>query len=276
MEDRYDFLSKNGIKEVELNGTIHKGYRLRTMKLRGQIAQGLALPFSFFTEKLPTEVGTDITELLGVVKWEPPIKESLGQMMPKGNFPYFIPKTDEERIQNLDLASLNGKYWNAFEKIDGTSATYFKWQGEVGICSRNFEQKLEGSNVYTRVFNKYDLGNIIPEGIAIQAEIAGPGIQKNRQGFKELTMCLFNVFDINKQCYIDWYKMGMFYEIPQVPFFYYYLYDEEIPDIETWLTLATNSGKNSEGIVFSRYDTDLPFGKESFKVINNEYLVKNQ
>ena len=82
--------------------------------------------------------GTDVTELLGIQKYEPPIPAQLGGKV-KGNFPSFIRKTDEERVQNLVKDYMKwveyGILFYATEKLDGTSATYYLYDGEFGVCS---------------------------------------------------------------------------------------------------------------------------------------------
>lgn len=276
LEPRWEFLNKNGVKSVEIEGTVYTGYRLRTMKLRGQIAQGLALPLSFFTENLPTEIGADITELLRVVKWEMPVGNCIGNSRPKGNFPAFIPKTDEERIQNIKLKNLVGKIWNGYEKLDGTSATYYNWEGEVGMCSRNWDLKVEPGSVYYDMLKKYDIENTLPDGYAIQCEIVGPGIQKNRQGFVDKQLRLFRVFDIAKQCFIPYDNLLWLNTIPKVYLIHSNLVTTEFNTIEDYFMLLECLAPNQEGIVFYTYDPSLPFGKDSFKIINNAYLLKNK
>lgn len=75
----------------EFNGV--KGARLRTKKLRGQISQGLLLSMSTLAQhpKCPciVSVGEDLTEVLGIQKWELPVDPQL-RGLAKGNFPSFI------------------------------------------------------------------------------------------------------------------------------------------------------------------------------------------
>jgi hypothetical protein len=88
-----------------------KGHVLRTVKLRGVISQGLIMPLGIIpktcddgvlqsNEELYSE-GEDVTELLGIQKWEAPIPACLSGEV-KGVFPSFIPKTDEERCLSGD------------------------------------------------------------------------------------------------------------------------------------------------------------------------------
>ena len=130
-----------------------EGQRLRTVKLRGQISQGLLLPMSLrgsdglVVGALFNE-GDDVTEFLGIQKWEPPAEFRAANA--KGSFPHFIPKTDQERIQNLskELANWNAEEhtWQVTEKVDGSSMTVFYKDGEVGVCSRNLELKDDGAS----------------------------------------------------------------------------------------------------------------------------------
>ena len=103
------FLSK-GQEPREYDGI--KGERLRTVKLRGQVSQGLILPithelqvefshtFQNFEGARSLDEGDEVTEMLGIVKYEPPVPACLAGVV-KGAFPSCFPKTDEERIQNL-------------------------------------------------------------------------------------------------------------------------------------------------------------------------------
>ena len=103
LEPEFEFLEKSCKKKM--GNEI--GLRLRTIKLRGELSQGLMLPYKtverFFIENdngQTFELGADVTETLGVKKYDPPIPAQLSGEV-KGNFPSFIKKTDQERIQNL-------------------------------------------------------------------------------------------------------------------------------------------------------------------------------
>lgn len=95
-DSRYAFLEKNFI-----TWTGQVGARLRTMKLRGQLSQGLFLPISIYPELANMEVGTDVTEILGIQKWEPPIPAQLAGEV-TGKMRTAIPITDEERCVSGD------------------------------------------------------------------------------------------------------------------------------------------------------------------------------
>jgi len=89
------FLSKG--KEPKVYKGI-KGERLRTIKLRGALSQGLILPTSIIKDREFTveNIGEDVTEILGVVKWELELPAQLAGQV-NGTFPNFVPRTDQER-----------------------------------------------------------------------------------------------------------------------------------------------------------------------------------
>ena len=142
------FLSK-GKEPREFNGV--KGEKLRTIKLKKQISQGLILPLSIIPNIPEAElyfdkegnIGSDVSELLGIQKWEAPVPAQLAGQM-KGNFPSRIPKTDQERVQNIPAiieASYNtGRTFEVTEKLEGSSMTCYlltndEGKLEFGVCS---------------------------------------------------------------------------------------------------------------------------------------------
>lgn len=92
----WQFLVDKSSREFE--GVV--GHRLRTIKLRGQISQGLVLPMSAVPQITDTDRSTDQSDLLGIKKWEAPLPPALAGKS-EGYFPSFIRKTDQERCQNL-------------------------------------------------------------------------------------------------------------------------------------------------------------------------------
>lgn len=108
-----------------------RGMRLKTIKLRGQISQGLVLKMDEFPEVRNKTEGDDVTELLKIEKWIPAeeLHANSGGAGSKGTgtFPHFIPKTDQTRIQSLQ--SVIDRYLDeAFQvsiKLDGSSMSVF-------------------------------------------------------------------------------------------------------------------------------------------------------
>jgi len=273
------FLERNGRKKMIYEGKEVEGYRLRTCKLRGQISQGLALPLSSFPNLSTTELGADVSEELGVIKYEAPIPACLSGEV-KGAFPSWISKSDEERLQNiLDiLVTHKGKQFTVTEKVDGTSGTFYRYNGEFGVCGRNWELKESETNLYWRIAKKYDLVNKVPEGMAFQGEIIGEGVQKNKLKIKGQELRLFYVYLIPQAQYLStghMIEMGKIYGIESVPLVATITLDHTV---EQLLEMANrksliNPNAMAEGLVFRLNE---PGPKISFKVISNKYLLKDE
>jgi RNA ligase (TIGR02306 family) len=266
-----------------------EGFRLRTIKLKGQISQGLILPLE---EVIPfpnnldyMEVGKDVTELLGIVKYEPPVPAELSGKA-KGFFPSFIPKTDEERIQNLVSEYDNWKVQSQHqfyvtEKLDGSSATFYYKDGVFGVCSRNLELLESEENTFWKVARELDLENKIKEhgkNISLQGELIGEGIQGNPYKIKGHTVRFFTGYDIDKQIRINFVRFVVLLQsmgLEHVP-----VLNQEfgfiLPDtVEDMLKYAEgksvlNPNTEREGVVVRSMD-----GTISFKAISNKFLLKN-
>jgi RNA ligase (TIGR02306 family) len=114
-----------------------RGMRLKTIRLRKQISQGLVLSLGSFPQladlhersfDMRAEEGADVTELLGIEKWEAPEEHQRnGSGQPVGRFPSFIRKTDQERVQNCinDLSKHSDETFEVTIKLDGSSMTVF-------------------------------------------------------------------------------------------------------------------------------------------------------
>ena len=268
------FLSKNEPREYQ--GV--KGEKLRTVKLRGQISQGLILPTSVLPDA-DLEIGSNVTETLGITKWEAPVSAQLTGMS-LGSFPSFLIKTDEERVQNLK------KYWHFFvgltfnvhEKLDGSSCTVYRKDGEFGVCSRNLDLKQTENNSFWRVALENKLDELLPDNLCIQGELVGPGIQKNIYSLPNLRLYVFNVFDIVAYKYLEVDKAKEIAEglgLTWVPFHSKHTITED-DTIESLLAMAEggsalNPKTEREGLVW-RFD-----GEEriSFKTISNKFLLKH-
>lgn len=213
----FAFLEKGTkTKRMTVDGVEYEGYRLKTVRLRGQISQGLALPVETFRDvgffKATTRmVGEDVTPSLGVVKYEPPIPAQLVGKM-KGNFPAFIPKTDEERVQNLGdlLAEHEGTLMYLTEKIDGTSATFYKKDGVFGVCSRNIDMYETEDNTHWKVARALGMEELLPDNTAIQGEIYGDSIQKNPLKVQGHHFAAYNIYDIEKGEYYSFVDFEQF------------------------------------------------------------------
>lgn len=287
------FLTKPGQFPKVYNNV--EGQRLRTVKLRGQISQGLLLPAmvavvafdgskfdegqelsEFFYE------GQDVTELLGIQKWEPP--QEFRAANTKGNFPYFIPKTDQERIQNLSrsLEKWNAEkhQWQVTEKIDGSSMTVFYKDGEVGVCSRNLELKDDGTSTFWETAKSEGLVEkliAVGKNIALQGELIGGQIQGNAYKVDKFQFHLYDIFDIDAQQYLtpkDVEGTALQLNIRHVPVLEQFTtFDVRMEDLIAYAEGKSVVGAKPEreGLVFK----SLTEPGTSFKVISNKWLLKN-
>ena len=269
----------------------NKPLRIKTIRLRGQLSQGLAMPMSI----IPTgeyEVGQDVTELVGVTKYEPVVPAHLSGMA-KGNFPAFLHKTDETRLQSeprvLDEAISKGLVLVGTLKMDGTSFTAYRRDAEFGVCSRNLDLKETEDNAHWRMARKLKLEEILRSehrNLSIQGEIVGPSIQANRLGLSESKLYLFNLFDIDTGKYLSHTELSAFAEkhgLKVVPTVYRLDFGGVVGprDVNHLLNIANNlnydNGTPAEGIVWrSMCEThsDVLKGRLSFKTISNRYLEK--
>jgi len=259
--------------------------RIKTIKLRGQISQGICFPLSFLPVGNEIVEGKDVTELMGVKKFEPPIPFCLEGKM-KGRFPAYIPKTDEPRIQVInDLLKLHqGEKCYITEKIDGTSVTYFIKDGDFGVCSRNLELYEDAENSFWKLARELDIENKLRKlkgNYAIQGEVVGENIQSNTLKLHGQTVFFFNIFDIDKFQYFGFNEFRDTMQslgLQTVPIISEgYILD---PDIDALVQLSVgksiiNKDGWREGIVI-RSLTEKRMGNErfSFKVINPNFLLK--
>jgi RNA ligase (TIGR02306 family) len=281
------FLTKPGHFPKEFQGI--PGERLKTIKLKGQLSQGLLLPISVTKQWLGSWhviEGLDITDSLGILKWEPP--QEFMAANAKGTFPSFIPKTDQERIQNISQAQFQkwideGVEFERSEKIDGSSMTVFIKDGVVGVCSRNLELKEDEGNTFWKT--AYSSGAVKAlldfckpvyfSDIAIQGELIGPGIQGNSYGLTDFEFFVYDMFNISSNSYLapqDVRDISTMFGLKTVPII------EKSGKIKSSVkqllkdangVSKLNPKAKREGDVYKAKN-----GVESFKVISNEWLCK--
>jgi RNA ligase (TIGR02306 family) len=259
-------------------------FRIRTMKLRGALSQGLLLSTAALG-LTDVSAGDDVTELLGVTKYEPPAPPNMGGF--RANFPDFIPKTDEMRIQSVPEVTdeLHGLPYAIALKYDGTSSTFCidPRDGEFHACGRNYSLAA-GSNYYWRVADKYGIEAILRKSphLAIQGEICGPGIQKNRLELKDISLFVFNIYNIEQAHYLSHHEAHKFItDSGLTPAEVVEIGDAFTHDQISLLALAEgkypNTKNEREGIVIrsieETYSTILA-GRLSFKAISNRFLLK--
>ena len=274
------FLSK-GKEPKEYLGV--KGERLRTVKLKKQISQGLILSISSCIESKgcwsALEEGTDATEWLGVIKWNPP--EEFLPANAKCNFPIFIPKTDQERIQNIrkDIERYQQENikFEKTEKLDGSSITCYVNGEESGVCSRNLDLKDDTDNTWWKLANKHDIITKIKStgrNLAIQGEIYGSGINGNLYQLDDQRLAVFDVYCIDTGCYLlpeQRWKLVEQLGLPHVPLVGFGDLVGTVADLldQADGVSVINPKCIREGYVYKAMDD----ANVSFKVIGNSYLI---
>ena len=290
-------------------------YKIRTHKFRGQISQGLIIPIRQLTEiynqinntslsSIDYDEGDDLTELLKIEKYEPPVSNGpLGDLI---NHEWYIPKTDEERIQVCAenvlpeyMKSEQGD-WYASVKLDGTSCTVGLFEDAFLIGGRN--QWYKDENMYTTTVKKY--GDIEAKAreylkatgvyVVFQGELCGPGIQSNRLGLKEKEWFVFNVWASDTGKMDSYTKLDLIamlsmcerFGLPHVPLIPVKAkfdfktttdIDETVEkllkhvDSVKYRTFFDDASPNqiAEGLVFRKNDMTY-----SFKVVSNKFLLK--
>ena len=306
-------------------------FRVRTIKLKGQVSQGLVLPLPKKMDYYKL-VGQDVTEELGITKYLSPSEQSELQRdeekikleknrlkkflmkyswfrkifltrKQKNGFPYWVTKTDEERIQNIPqvLTQFADKEVYITEKIDYQSGTWTskqipRFQGLLGkllplkktifvVCSRNFTTN-DKNSLYWRIAKRYNLEQICKEnpGIIIQGEQGNVDVQGNKYNLSEPKMWVFNIIDSNKNYYYNREEMVNFccrYDldiVPKINTFFSKL-SELGPTVQELIHVSKgysviNTTIQREGVVVRCIEN----GKKllSFKVINPDFLLKYQ
>jgi RNA ligase (TIGR02306 family) len=238
------------------------------------------------------EAGTDITEFLGVQKWEPPVNATL-QGRVRGNFPDFIRKTDQERAQNL-VGKIFGDWkddvWEVSLKLDGSSMTVYSYQGLLGVCSRNLDLDMSEENAensFIKTARESGLLSSLEQycktrgrNLAVQGELMGPGIQGNREELKELNFYIFDIFDIDTQSYLDYIdRSNVIIQLrvinvastwKECPV--YFITQNKFENVKDMLEAADGPSINNpirEGLVWK--SCTVP--NRSFKTISNQYLL---
>lgn len=298
-DERYAFLRDRCLRSwTDKHGRVlMQAIRIRTVKMRGVISQGLVMPVSLFPELAAIMNGEDEDDILRVRHFDDidaEMRAALDTSRPQGfgrregNFPSWIPKTDEERIQNLAdwPDTLKGILWEVTEKADGSSMTVF-WAPSMrpdrpfGVCSRNFELERDETNAWWEAAAKYGIeGKLAALGreIAVQGELVGPGMNGNRDLLPEREFRVFRIWDIANGRYLgstERRELCACLGLPHVKVIAPAMdVFSELPTVDAVLKFAegaTDRGHEREGLVFKEADNAFP---RSFKAVSNRYLLK--
>ena len=309
-----------------------KYYKVKTQKIRGVYSQGLFMPLSAFGDKLvDAKEGDDVTELLGITyivaadnkrkksgpmtkdeKWQaiaarhPMLRRKVPNWMKplfflifekdlhRKEWPSWVVKTDEERVQNLVYDHLRGEKWIVTEKIDGSSATFTmkrrkptlfdRSKYDFYVCSRNVVFDMPVKNIYWEMAEKYHIETVMwdwlkahpdVEWLTLQGEVFGSGVQKRDYSSGEHHLMIFNLIDSVKG---RWNTLDMGREI-----FNEFRGMSPVPVLDREFELPATcdellqyaegeseiDGLPREGVVLRSMD-----GKRSFKAVSNSFLVK--
>jgi len=192
-------------------------------------------------------------------------------------------------------------------KLDGSSCTFFHRDGEVGVCSRNLQLKVNeanAGNTFVRMLIDSRLDVALPQlgNIAIQGEIMGPAVQGNREQFKDFRFYIFDVQNLDTGMYYtasarrelveSLTAMGVdtltkVFHVPtmsdgrmftdrfrtgqRIAFTLYELGITNVKDLLAFAEGPSITHPVREGLVFKRTD-----GKFSFKAISNVFLAKEK
>ena len=291
VREEFEFLRKSSFKKSDILG---EGFKLRTITLRKQLSQGLIMPLSAFPEiPADVELGTDLTELLGVRKWI--IEEratSDGNII--GTLPGSIPHTDETRVQAMPelIQQFAGKEYYISTKLDGTSCSIGIDEDGFHVTGHNYEYKNDDSSDFYKFVNKFGYQARLEDylkrmgwsSIVLQGEFCAPGIQKNRLKLTKPAWYVFTIRENGKRVGLkrmqDICSALMLETVPieeigmDLPSRY--------PTVEALLERADGNypnGGKKEGIVIRPTEPvycELISAALSMKVVSNKYLLKNE
>lgn len=282
-EDRYEFLRKSSYKP-DL-----KGFRLRTIRLKGQISQGLALPLHFFPDVAEFDLGQDVTDLLLVRKYEQPVPTQIAGDARSFSWP--IAKTDEIRIQQNDehgfLERLSGRPYYISLKLDGTSCSFIidPNDGDYHVCGRNYSYKKNPDHSFWELDGRYRIEEKLRSlggHISIQGEVVGPGIQKNRLGLKDCDFYVFNVVETRWRRRLPLDEASSIVSDMGLKFVPIVERGESFPYSQSEI-LALACGKYKDHFPGARDDQEREgivlrslCGSISFKAISNDFLLNEK
>lgn len=297
----FDFLkAKEGGKKTVFNGI--EGHRLRTIRLRKTLSQGLIISFKH-VERMPfvtvdeTVLSIDWSEVFGVQKYDKPLPTQLAGTVRSTFRTDLMPKTDQERVQNIINDLIRRKTDDPSEtfevtlKLDGSSMTVYKFGDDYGVSSRNMDLLEDDNNTFWQVAKEkriHDWLNSIGRDLAVQGELVGEGIQNNAEGISGKNFFVFDIYDITSKRYLSPEERHMILPIHilHVPIIHNYF---SLPISGEWSTsnnreymlnvllqkanvMNLSNKRAGEGIVL-KSNKDPSF---SFKIISNDYLLNEK
>lgn len=286
----FEFLRSSSYKKNDIVG---EGFKLKTQKFRGQVSQGMCLPMSILEgAQYGLEVGEDVSEILGVKKWEVEERATTGGTV-VGTLPRDIPHTDETRVQAMPelIQAFAGIEYYISTKMDGSSHSIGIDENGFHVTGHNYEYKNDGSSAFYNLVNDRGYESKLTEfmkneglnSITVQGEFCAPGIQQNRLRLKKPEWYVFTIMENGERVglmrMISICKELGFNTVPieevdnDLP--------SKYPDVDALLARADGeypNGGKKEGIVIRPIEPvycDLIGTDLSMKVVSNKYLLKN-
>ena len=291
VRDEFEFLRASSYRNTDIMG---EGFRLKTMKFRGQISQGLLLPITSFPELSgELNLGDDVTEVLGVRKWEIEERATTGGTI-IGTLPYDVPHTDETRIQAEPelINEFAGIEYYISTKMDGSSHSISLDETGFHVTGHNYEYKDDGKSSFYEYVKVNGIEQKVKEyaetndlkTLTIQGEFCAPGIQRNPLKLAKPEWYVFTIRKNGKRVGLkDLIETCNVLSLSHVPI-------EEVgmdlpskyPTVESLLERADGNyetGGKKEGVVVRPTEpvySALISASLSMKAVSNKYLLKNE
>lgn len=287
----FEFMRNSSYKKSDIMG---EGFRVKTMKFKGQISQGLLLPMNTFPN-MPEDmdIGQSVADLLGVRKWEIEERATTGGTV-IGNLPYDVPHTDETRVQACPelIQEFSELDYYISTKMDGSSHSLSIDENGFHVCGHNYEYKNDGSSSFYEFVKRQQYENSMlhvyeaygMNTLTVQGEFCAPGIQRNPLRLTKPEWYVFTIRENGKRVGLNrMYELCSALGMPMVPI-------EEVdrdlpskyPTVESLLERADgnySTGGRKEGIVIRPVEpvySPTIGGNLSMKVVSNKYLLKNE
>jgi RNA ligase (TIGR02306 family) len=259
--DRFAFMEK-------------RDWRVKIQTMRGSRSECLIMP---------NETGLDFigAPIDGIEKYEKPIDAKLAGTA-KGNFPWYIPKTDEVNFQACPdvIREMLGKRIYITEKADGSSTTVYHFGEAFGVCSRNIDLVDTPGSAQWAVSKAWKIHEALaklPFNAALQYEIVGPGIQGNPMGLEAHEPRAFDLYNIDEHVYADFDELIAFCNDNCIPMVRLvglsFLNNADDDNLIAMSHGQYDNDKPREGIVIrtTEYGKTVDGKRLSFKVINPDY-----
>lgn len=271
------------VKDLGIEKNYHR--RLRTIKLRGCISQGMIMPLPpalLESGRLSPEwrEGDDLTNFFGITKYEEPIPVCMsGIQLPSE--PNFFIYTDIENIKNFPTALKEGELVAISEKIHGTNFRAAKIDGKLFVGSHRMNLARVETNLYWRGALSLKLDETLVDGEQVFGEVFGHGVQDLTYGKKQGEIAV-RVFDVMKdKVYLDHYDFLKFVTErgwSETPIIFTGTWDLSLLKMTEGRS-QVDPGQIKEGIVIKplveRFSTELQ-GRCIAKAIGEEYLLRKE